>query len=169
MKTRKTMRNILCALSVLILWGNVVSLLLPTDQYGGIIKTIDFSTVLFVVMLLIAVFGERRRDRGHEAESALPGGDEGPVGRIENSRVVDDHHHYGQDLCQIVAAGAPLVQIVHRKAFLAGSDLIVPLIRPRRNRDSYPRKASKRARKNRTLSLAKDCYFNKMGLIDRFY
>ena len=75
MKTRKTMRNILCALSVLILWGNVVSLLLPTDQYGGIIKTIDFSTVLFVVMLLIAVFGERRRDRGHEEESAIPGGD----------------------------------------------------------------------------------------------
>ena len=60
MKKNKTLRNIVFALGLFVLWGNVISLLLPIEEYGAVIKTIDFSTILFVLaMLAVAFFGSR--------------------------------------------------------------------------------------------------------------
>ena len=64
MGTNKTLRNVVIALILLVQWGNIVSLLLPADQYGSIIKIVDFSTVLFLVVILIAMFNDRRGGSG---------------------------------------------------------------------------------------------------------
>ena len=63
MKNYNTVRNIAVALGVFVLWGNIISLLLPVDQYDVVIKTVDFTTVLVVLALLIAVFCESRAKR----------------------------------------------------------------------------------------------------------
>ena len=73
MKKNKTMRNIAVALGLFVLWGNIISLLLPVEEYGAVIKTIDFSTVLFVLAILAAAFfeslGKRGRDEAKEQET----------------------------------------------------------------------------------------------------
>jgi len=60
---RTYLRNTVCALCMLILWGNIVSLFLPPEQYGTIVKTVDFSTVLFALAVLIAVLCGIRKER----------------------------------------------------------------------------------------------------------
>ena len=71
MRKNKTMRNIAIALGTFVLWGNIISLLLPVEEYGAVIKTIDFSTILFILAFLTAAFFESRaKRRDSEAENA---------------------------------------------------------------------------------------------------
>lgn len=71
MKKNKTMRSIAIALGLFVLWGNIISLLLPVEEYGAVIKTIDFSTILFILAFLTAAFFESRaKHRDSEAEKA---------------------------------------------------------------------------------------------------
>lgn len=72
MKEHRTIRGLVIALIVFVLWGNVVSLLLPAENYGAIIKTVDFATVLFLLAILITVIigtvRERRKDGRQEKD-----------------------------------------------------------------------------------------------------
>ena len=71
MKKNKTMRSIAIALGLFVLWGNIISLLLPVEEYGAVIKTIDFATILFVLAFLTAAFFESRtKRRDSKAEKA---------------------------------------------------------------------------------------------------
>ena len=63
MKERKTIRNIALALGAFILWGNLISLLLPAEQYGAVIKTVDFTTVLYLAVILVAVLLKLRKKK----------------------------------------------------------------------------------------------------------
>ena len=58
---KKTTWNLILALAVFVLWGNAVSLFLPVEDFGAVIKMIDFATVLYITAVLIAVFFENRR------------------------------------------------------------------------------------------------------------
>ena len=72
MKERKTIRNIAVALGAFVLWGNVVSLLLPAEEYGVIVKTVDFATVLFLLAILATalagILRERKKDKKKESD-----------------------------------------------------------------------------------------------------
>ncbi len=60
MKRNGAVRNVAIALLAFILWGNLISLLLPADLYGPIVRTVDFSTILFTAAILLTVlFGDR--------------------------------------------------------------------------------------------------------------
>ena len=52
MRNHKTIRDLAIALGFLVLWGNIVSLLLPADEYGSIIKIVDFASLLFAAVVL---------------------------------------------------------------------------------------------------------------------
>ncbi len=65
MKARKTIRNLAIALAAFVLWGNLISLLLPAEEYGAVMKTVDFATVVFLVALLIAAVWGSVRERGN--------------------------------------------------------------------------------------------------------
>ncbi len=58
MKEYKTIRSIAFALGFFVLWGNIISLMLPADQYGTVIKTVDFVSVLYVLAVLVAFLAE---------------------------------------------------------------------------------------------------------------
>ena len=71
MKEYKTIRGIAFALGFFVLWGNVISLMLPADQYGAVIKTVDFVSILFALAILAAFLAEtvktrKSRDNKHE-------------------------------------------------------------------------------------------------------
>ena len=70
MREKKTLRNIAVALCVFVLWGNLISLLLPADQYGAVIKTVDFSTVLFLLAILITAIYGIRKDRKESGQAS---------------------------------------------------------------------------------------------------
>lgn len=53
MKDLKTLQNVILALGFFVLWGNIVSLLLPAEQYGAVIKMIDFASLLFILAVLV--------------------------------------------------------------------------------------------------------------------
>lgn len=53
MKDLKTLQNVILALGFFVLWGNIVSLLLPAEQYGTVIKMIDFASLLFILAVLV--------------------------------------------------------------------------------------------------------------------
>ena len=53
MKDLKTLQNVILALGFFVLWGNIVSLLLPAEQYGSVIKMIDFASLLFILAVLV--------------------------------------------------------------------------------------------------------------------
>ena len=42
------------ALSLFVVWGNVISLFLSGDQYDAVIKLIDFVSLVFAVVVLIS-------------------------------------------------------------------------------------------------------------------
>lgn len=46
------LRNLSLALCAFILWGCLVGLLLPAEQAGAVIKTVDFSAAVFLAALL---------------------------------------------------------------------------------------------------------------------
>ena len=59
MKDNKTLLNWMIALSVFVVWGNIISLFLSGDQYDAVIKLIDFVSLVFaMVVLLWAVRGK---------------------------------------------------------------------------------------------------------------
>lgn len=58
MKEYKTIRSIAFALGFFVLWGNIISLLLPADEYGAVIKTVDFVSLLFALAILAAFVAE---------------------------------------------------------------------------------------------------------------
>ena len=53
MKDLKPLQNVILALGFFVLWGNIVSLLLPAEQYGAVIKMIDFASLLFILAVLV--------------------------------------------------------------------------------------------------------------------
>ena len=53
MKDLKTLQNVILELGFFVLWGNIVSLLLPAEQYGAVIKMIDFASLLFILAVLV--------------------------------------------------------------------------------------------------------------------
>ena len=65
MKNLNTIRSFAIALAAIVLWGNLVSLLLPAEEHSMVVKTVDFATVLFLLAIMItAIIGtvkERRR------------------------------------------------------------------------------------------------------------
>ncbi len=63
MKEHRAIRGLVIALIVFVLWGNVISLLLPAEDYGAVTKTVDFATVLFLLAILIAVIIGTVRER----------------------------------------------------------------------------------------------------------
>ena len=59
MKDNKTLLNWMIALSVFVVWGNIISLFLSGDQYDAVIKLIDFASLVFaLVVLLWAIRGK---------------------------------------------------------------------------------------------------------------
>ena len=72
MKEHRAIRGLVIALIVFVLWGNVISLLLPAEDYGVVTKTVDFATVLFLLAILIAVIigtvRERRKNSPKDRE-----------------------------------------------------------------------------------------------------
>ena len=72
MKEHRAIRGLVIALIVFVLWGNVISLLLPAEDYGAVTKTVDFATVLFLLAILIAVLigtvRERRKNSPKDRE-----------------------------------------------------------------------------------------------------
>lgn len=56
---KKRILNCLLALGVLVLWGAVVGLLLPTVEMASVAKTVSVSALLFLPMFLIQLFGTR--------------------------------------------------------------------------------------------------------------
>ena len=61
MKDLKTLQNVILALGFFVLWGNIVSLLLPAEQYGTVIKMIDFASLLFILAVLVPLVIGRRK------------------------------------------------------------------------------------------------------------
>ena len=70
MKKYKTLRNVAAALGVFLFWGNVASLLLPAEEYGAVIKAVDFITafVLLVVLIVAAYMSIKKRRQKEEPE-----------------------------------------------------------------------------------------------------
>ena len=59
MKENKTLLNWMIALSVFVVWGNIISLFLSGDQYDAVINLIDFVSLVFaMVVLLWAIRGK---------------------------------------------------------------------------------------------------------------
>lgn len=54
MKENKTLLNWMIALSVFVIWGNIISLFLSGDQYDAVIKLIDFVSLLFALVVLVS-------------------------------------------------------------------------------------------------------------------
>ena len=68
---KKTVWNVILALSFFILWGNVISLLLPAEDYSAVIKITDFATILYLVIVLASVFYENRRKQKHSSDEKM--------------------------------------------------------------------------------------------------
>ena len=61
MKENKTLLNWMIALSVFVIWGNIISLFLSGDQYDAVIKMIDFVFLLFAFVVLIAAIRKGKK------------------------------------------------------------------------------------------------------------
>ena len=57
----KTLLNWMIALSVFVIWGNIISLFLSGDQYDAVIKMIDFVSLLFAFVVLIAAIRKGKK------------------------------------------------------------------------------------------------------------
>ena len=54
MKDHKSMRNLIVALAFFVLWGNVISLMLPAEDCRAIGRLVDFGSLLFALAVLAA-------------------------------------------------------------------------------------------------------------------
>lgn len=62
MKENGTLLNWIIALSLFVVWGNIISLFLAGDQYVAVIRLIDFVSLLFALLVLVsAVRGKGRK------------------------------------------------------------------------------------------------------------
>lgn len=70
MKKKTAIFNLTAAFGAFLFWGNLVSFLLPAEQYGAIIKTVDFATALFLLAVLatacVRLVRQRRRKNGED-------------------------------------------------------------------------------------------------------
>ena len=67
MNENKTLLNWMIALSLFVIWGNIVSLFLSGDQYDAVIKLIDFVSLLFALVVLVsAVRGKGKKSEKKE-------------------------------------------------------------------------------------------------------
>ena len=82
MRENKTMLNWAIALSIFVVWGNVVSLLIPSDQYDTVIKLIDFVSLVYALAVLVSAVTGKRREH-------TDGTDSNPADRPENRREAD--------------------------------------------------------------------------------
>lgn len=61
MNMNKRLRGWAIALGAFLLWGNLVSLMLPAENYPALVKTVDFATVVFLLAgLITAAAGGRK-------------------------------------------------------------------------------------------------------------
>ena len=77
MKKKNTIFNLSVAFGAFLFWGNLVSFLLPAEQYGALVKTVDFATALFLLAVLVTaaagiVRGRRQRKAGRTDEAPRP-------------------------------------------------------------------------------------------------
>ncbi len=54
MKENKTLLNWMIALSLFVVWGNIISLFLSGEQYDAVIKLIDFVSLAFALLVLVS-------------------------------------------------------------------------------------------------------------------
>ena len=76
MKDHKTIRNLIIALAFFVLWGNVVSLMLPADAHEAVIKLVDFGSLLFALAVLAAGlldFAKAKSEARKESKSEKDG------------------------------------------------------------------------------------------------
>ena len=67
MNENKTLLNWMIALSLFVVWGNIVSLFLSGDQYDAVVKLIDFVSLLFALVVLVsAVRGKGKKSEKKE-------------------------------------------------------------------------------------------------------
>ena len=67
MKENKTLLNWMIALSLFVVWGNIISLFLSGDQHDAVIKLIDFVSLLFALAVLVsAVRGKGKKSEEKE-------------------------------------------------------------------------------------------------------
>ena len=67
MKENKTLLNWMIALSLFVVWGNIISLFLSGDQYDAVIKLIDFVSLLFALVVLVsAACGKEKKSKEKE-------------------------------------------------------------------------------------------------------
>ena len=52
MKKGTSLFNSTIAWIFLVLWGNLIRLLLPAEQYGVILKTLDYALFLYVIAVI---------------------------------------------------------------------------------------------------------------------
>lgn len=83
MRENKTVLNWAIALSIFVVWGNVVSLLIPSDQYDTVIKLIDFVSLVYALAVLVSAVTGKRREH---ADGADEGAATGPENRREAER-----------------------------------------------------------------------------------
>ena len=69
MNENKTLLNWMIALSVFVVWGNIVSLFLSGDQYDAVIKLIDFVSLLFALVVLLSAVRGKGKNRGGKEKS----------------------------------------------------------------------------------------------------
>ena len=69
MKDHQHLRNLIIALAFFVLWGNVVSLMLPPEAHETVIKLVDFGSLLFALAVLAAgLFGMAKSKSGARKE-----------------------------------------------------------------------------------------------------
>jgi uncharacterized membrane protein YdjX (TVP38/TMEM64 family) len=62
MKENKTLLNWMIALSVFVIWGNIISLFLSGAQHDAVIKLVDFVSLLFALVVLVsAIRGKEKK------------------------------------------------------------------------------------------------------------
>ncbi len=61
MKEKSRVRNVAIALGAFIFWGNLVSLMLPVENYAAVAKTVDFATVVFLLAGLFTAVADLRK------------------------------------------------------------------------------------------------------------
>ena len=64
MKENKTLLNWMIALSVFVIWGNIISLFLSGAQHDAVIKLVDFVSLLFALVVLVSAI----RGKGKKPE-----------------------------------------------------------------------------------------------------
>ena len=63
MKENKTLLNWMIALSLFVIWGNVISLFLSGDQHDDVIKLVDFVSLVFALVVLVSAIRGKGKDK----------------------------------------------------------------------------------------------------------